>query len=252
MSLSLISILLFAAAPLSAQGAFLGVELAPPSLEIEGAVIAQVESPSAASIMGLLPDDVVLLVDDSEIYSNEALLAALAGRLPGEIATLTVLRGGAEVQILGILGRRPGDSSGFRPRPNLPPSGFVWPSMPDFEWPGMPEMAWPEMPDVTWPEMPSMPDFQLPNMPDLESLFGSKDSGFHFQWVPGGMDGAKVRVTWPADTPASDRERLIQEAREDYGEEVEVEFIGSGHSISIQQSHSSGPRRPEKEEEEDI
>jgi len=243
MSLRLFSILLFAA-PLSAQGAFLGVELAPSSLEIEGAVIAQVESPSAASIMGLLPDDVVLLVDDSEIYSNETLLAALAGRLPGEIATLTILRGGAEVEILGVLGRRPGDSSAFRLRPELPPSGFVWPSMPDFEWPRMPEMA--------WPEMPSMPDFQLPNMPDLESLFGSKDSGFHFQWVPRGMGGAKVRVTWPADTPASDRERLIQEAREDYGEEVEVEFIGSGHSISIHQSRSSSPREPEKEEEEDI
>jgi len=249
MSFPLISILLFAAAPLSAQGAFLGVELASSSLEIEGAVIAGVESPSAASIMGLLPDDVVFQLDDSEIYSNEALLAALAGRLPGEIATLTVLRGGAEVEILGVLGRRPGDSSAFHPRPELPPSGFAWPSMPNFDWPAMPEM-----PDLRIPnlKMPKMPEIEWPEMPDFESLFGAKGPGFHFQQVPGGLDGAKVRVTWPANTPESNRERLIEEAREDYGEGVEVEFIGSGHSISIHQSRSSGHRKPEKKEEEDI
>ena len=224
MRLRLFSILLFAA-PLSAQGAFLGVELAPPSLEIEGAVIARVESPSAASIMGLCGDDVVLQVDDAEIGSNDSLLTALASRLPGEIVTLTILRGGAEVEILGVLGRRPGDSSAFRSRPELTPSDFSWPSMPNFDW---------------------------PEMPDWESLFGAKGPGFHFQRVPGGLEGAKVRVTWPANTPEIDRERLIKEAREDYGEEVEVEFIGSGHTISIQQSRSSGLRKPEKKEEEDI
>ncbi len=108
------------------------------------------------------------------------------------------------------------------------------------------------MPNFDWPEMPEMPNFDWPEMPDLESLFGAKGPGFHFQRVPGGLEGAKVRVTWPANTPEIDRERLIKEAREDYGEEVEVEFIGSGHTISIHQGRSSGLRKPEKKEEEDI
>ncbi|HBF23147.1 MAG TPA: hypothetical protein DDW23_04950 [Planctomycetes bacterium] len=234
-------IFLCSATPLFAQSAFLGVELAPPILEIEGAVVSRVEVPSAASIMGVLADDVILTLDDVEISSNASLLEALSRRLPGDIATITVLRAGTEFELLGLLGRRPGDLGGLRPRlENLESQrdGFAWPEMPDIAWPEMPDIAWPEMPDIAWPEIPH-----------FDSLFGPEGLEFSFDWGGQNLDGAKVRVTYPESTPENEREALILEAREKYGEGVDIEFVGPGHSISIQKGRSFGRK---EEDEEDI
>ncbi len=62
-------------------------------------------------------------------------------------------------------------------------------------------------------------------------------------FAPGGSvfdlrlpEGAQVRahVVYPASTPESERERLVEEARERWGDDVEVEFRGDATVISVQ------------------
>ena len=58
--------------------------------------IAQVISGSAAEKAGLKVGDLILSVDDTQISSNSALAAVIAGYNAGDTATLTIQRDGKQ------------------------------------------------------------------------------------------------------------------------------------------------------------
>lgn len=276
--------LAWAAPVAAAQGGFLGVELDPGAET--GARIAQVQEPSAASLMGLQAGDVVLAVGDQPVASSQALAALVAGRLPGEIVTLRVLRGADETELTGLLGRRPGDTQVHRPEagflPIPPPSAqaqppwgqrfpwgawhgdaengslFVWPQLPEgFDaerWQSLQDemqalrerldaLQW-QMPPLDGSWMPRIPYLKGPSVPGPrpdagQPLFDGFDLTVphaelpRFQFaVPEGAQ-REVHLRYPADTPEAERQRLIDEARAKYGDDVTVEFAGTGTSISI-------------------
>jgi len=73
----------------------------------EGAIIAAVESGTAADEAGLQRFDVVLKVDDDDINSAAELVANIGSRSPGDQVTLTIERDGETIEVEVTLGSRP-------------------------------------------------------------------------------------------------------------------------------------------------
>lgn len=225
-----------------AQAAFLGVELRPSVSSSSGAEIASVQSPSAASIMGLQAGDFVTGVDEQRVRSSEELVKVISQRLPGELVRVQVIRGAETLALPGVLGRHPQAAAPARPWRELPsgpldlsdwmrPQSFTFPPM---EW-KLPEL-W--GPGALWRD-------------DAPSWFGPDLRGQIQPWQgnpfePGALrfsqplerEGVQqsIQIRYPESTPLEERDRLIREAEEKYGSEVQVEFQGQGTSISIQSS----------------
>jgi len=188
--------------PAFSQGAFLGVELDTPSARnatsptAKGALILKVQEPSAASIMGLLANDRIMVMNEDLIENREHFQFLLNQRLPGEIVEFAIQRSGLGVSLLGVLGRRPSaQNEPGRLRRSTPFQGFSMPEFPDF---------------------PEFPEFDFPFPQDL------------------GTGGKTVQLTYPESTPKNERNVLTQEAIKQYGEGVEVRFEGKSTRIQIQ------------------
>ncbi len=209
--------LLVLSSSLCAQGGYLGVQLQ--SDDQAGALISEVTEPSAAEIMGLLPGDRILTVDSTGILNMEALAQEVGRRLPGEIVRLRIRRGEEEITLRGLLGRRSRQSL----QRSSPPLDRR--AVPREEWKRLEELLENqggvlEMPE--FPEMPNFPDF--PRMFDADDFF----EGFQLDIDAQSTEGMNVYLSYPESTSEEDRERLIQEAHEKYGEDVVVEFKGRG------------------------
>lgn len=257
----LVSALALVASPALAQGGFLGVSLENPQAGTQGARIASVQERSAASIMGLRTGDLVTGVDGLTVADSAALAALIRSRLPGEIVELDVQRDGTAQKVLGVLARRPGARAIHEPDPSLfglgqvpqPPEG--WPqAMQGFDF---------NFEELEISAMQPFLDLQLQDLqPQLEDLQrrlqqvelrlkpGADGFGFRFHGDPSQIflqpgiplkagDGTSIQLRYPESTPPEERERLLQEAVEKYGEKVVVEFAGTGTSVTIQR-HSLG------------
>lgn len=270
----LLSVLTLAwAAPLAAaQGAFLGVEL--DAGHESGARVAQVQQPSAASLMGLQTGDIILGLDEHRVTDAAGLVSVVGVFLPGDLVEVRVLRGTDELTLQGILGRRPADRTIYTPQPPQG-RGFAWDYSDILPQPwqkGFPSplgegrvWVWPpqdgENEAEAWP-MPGLPNglFDWNALPDgsmpfewdqiqkqfeqlREGALGGMPS-FEFQVGPeapqNGTHSREVTVRYPESTPQEDRQALIDQAIEEYGEGVVVEFKGQSTSISIHQSFQSG------------
>ncbi|MCX8229193.1 MAG: PDZ domain-containing protein [Planctomycetota bacterium] len=191
--------------PAFSQGAFLGVELDTRSARnatsptAKGALILKVQEPSAASIMGLLENDRIMVMNEDPIENREHFQFLLNQRLPGEIVEFAIQRSGLDVSLLGVLGRRPSaQNESGRLRRSTPFQGFSMPEFPDF------------------PEFPEFPEFNFSFPQDLRT------------------GGKTVQLTYPESTPENERNVLTQEAIKQYGEGVEVRFEGKSTRIQIQ------------------
>lgn len=249
--------------PAFAQGGFLGLNLT--DSDAPGAVVDSVQERSAASIAGLRSGDRITRVDAIQVADSGALAALIGGRLPGEIVELRVVRGDQVLEQLVVLGRRPGAARSGGGGPSTLPGAN--PRELSFEW--RPESsgaeAWSD-PD-SWP----IPEFQFdafqPRLEELErrmellrlrqqemferleprlrdslDQFRRELPELHFR-IPGpgsGDAGAEVRtrvhLRYPESTPAEQRDRLRADAVEKYGAGVEVEFAGTGTSVTIERS----------------
>ena len=260
----LLSLLLLAWASPSAwgQGAFLGVELDQATSAAAGARVASVQEPSAASLLGLQAGDLIVGLDEQRIDSNQALIAAVGARLPGELVTVHVMRGVETLALPGILGRRPGPGPNSSP-PALPralpdglPLDIPWQNpievIPDFAQPSIPSPFWSgERP--LWLGPAWSQSLKLWQMPEFDELI----QGIELQPAPPGTTERQVHLRYPESTPQEERERLLDEARAKYGPDVQVEFAGTGTSISIQQSFRSesgaasqpAPQKPDEDDE---
>lgn len=244
---NILTILLLAWATPNAwgQGAFLGVELSPSQASSGGAEIASVQSPSAASIMGLQAGDLVTGLDELRIASGPELVSAIAQRLPGEIVTVHVMRGAETLALPGVLGRHPqarAPQSSWQLAPAEPRDLAPWMPTP---FPQLPRMEW-RMPDFwgqdsPWSrERPERLGFDLLGSDWMEPFQSWWDSPFGAdgQLMPPTFDQEgmqqSVRIRYPESTSTEERERLMREAEEKYGPEVQVDFQGVGTSISIQ------------------
>lgn len=241
---TILTILLLAWATPSAwgQGAFLGVELSPSVSSSGGAEIASVQTPSAASIMGLQAGDLVTGIDEQRVASSEELAEAISQRLPGELVTVHVMRGAETLALPGVLGRHPQAAAPARPWRSLrsePLDLSDWMPSQSFT---LPPMEW-KMPELWGPgslwrdDAPSWFGLHWKEQiqPWLENPF--EQEAFRFpQLLEGEGMQQSVQIRYPESTPAEERERLIREAEEKYGPEVQVEFRGQGTSISIQSS----------------
>lgn len=231
-TLAILCSLVLSAAPALAQGAFLGVNLDRNAIK-SGASILEIQEPSAASLMGLQAGDLVLKVADQEIQSAEDLVRSMQRHLPGDIVTIRIERDAQELDLMGVLGRRPGNRAAA-------PRVMVWP---DVRFEGLPpasswdiedlQWQWPEL-EQGWGELPP-----LPEMPEMGQLQFRVLPDGRFETTPRVDEHTSIELRYPADTPAEERERLIKEAIETYGEGVEVRFEGQGRSVSIQRSHQS-------------
>ncbi|MBC8328617.1 MAG: thioredoxin family protein [Planctomycetes bacterium] len=265
----ILTFLLLAAAPVGAQGAFLGVQVGPAD---EGGVrLESVNPDTAAEIMGLKLGDRLLSLDGEAVDGVDAFVQRIGQRLPGEIIRLDLVRGGETLSLRGVLGRRPG-LQGLR-GPALPGQRGLPQRM---EVPDLPEGWTLEIPDGELPQFlvpPGYPEELQGLLPDHDSPMGSirerllelqggawldrgylgdlgELRGFRFLTEDGpgglrilGLDQAaerEVHVRYPASTPEEDREGLIRDARRKYGEDAEVAFEGEGTSISIVTRSRSG------------
>lgn len=241
---TLVSALALAASPALAQGGFLGVSLENSQDGTQGARIASVQERSAASIMGLRNGDLVTGVDGVTVADSSALSALIRSRLPGEIVELEVQRDGTAQKVLGVLARRPGARDLRAPDPSLFGLGQVpqpqqgWPqAMPGFEF-NFGELAFPEIQPFTDMQrrLQQMEVWVPPGIQgfDFRST-GDPNRIFMFPGAPlKAGDGTSIQLRYPESTPPEERERLLQEAVEKYGEEVVVEFAGTGTSVTIQ------------------
>jgi len=267
---TLIPVLALAASPALAQGGFLGVGLEPAPEGASGARIAAVQERSAASIMGLQAGDLVTAVDGIAVADADALSALIRARLPGDIVELEVQRAGAPQKVLGVLARRP-DAPGSRLPRAVQPGQPGLRSVPEFVVPSfeIPEFRIPEfqIPEFQIPEMQlHFPEFQLQREQmlkdfqermqqfEMRRLPGGEGFSFRFDGAPGGIwlapgtpltagEGTRIQLRYPESTSPEDRERLRREAIEKYGEQVEVEFAGTGSSVTIQR-HSTQAAEP--------
>ena len=216
----------------------MGVQLEAPQATNVTPRVAGVEEPSAASLMGLQKSDVILSIDQAPTETVDALLRVLRQRLPGEIVQVKVFRGMEEITLTGILGRKPGDQTRYGetvPKMQLMPRLEEWP-----DWQNLPNFN--AQPDwLIWPEFQW--DFKFPE----------------FQFDLGDSEGVQreVKIRYPESTLESERETLIQQAKQQNGEDAVVEFIGNAHSVSIRQSSSStqppivsSPIEPQSEDKE--
>lgn len=94
------------AAGLEMRQGYLGVGLQPRHDGGRGAVVTQVEDGSPADLAGLLVDDVVVRLDDTDVLGDEDLMAAIRDLDPATTVTLEVLRGGVSVELRVVLGTR--------------------------------------------------------------------------------------------------------------------------------------------------
>lgn len=263
--ITLLSVLAVAASPALAQGGFLGVSLEPAPEGVAGARISEVQERSAASIMGLQAGDLVTALDGMAVADPAALAALIRTRLPGEIVELDVQRAGSVQKVLGVLARRP---EAFRIRaPQMGQPGQM--AVPEREAPFL------EIPEIRMPEF-SMPGFEFPELQfpfpefprqheqmlqefqdrwehfELRGLPGGQGFSFRFEDAPDGLgiqpgaplqagDGTRIRLRYPEDTTPDARERLRQGAIAKYGEKVEVEFAGSGTSLTIERHRRGIP-----------
>jgi hypothetical protein len=255
--------------PAFAQGGFLGIALDDSGPGQSGAVIASVETRSAASIMGLRTGDRVIRVDEVAVADAAALAALIGERLPGEIVELRVVRGDAELDLLGVLGRRPG-AAAFRASPRMEPPPHDGEGMERGEWRfetfEMPELDF-AIPELRFDMPPmrmrgfEMGDFSAQmeqlqrQMDELRARHAEMMRGFESRLLrepraEGDRQGPvreRVHLRYPEATPEAERERLRAEAREKYGPEAEVEFAGQGTSITIERTltGSAAPAPPD-------
>lgn len=256
----------------AAQNAFLGVELDPQS-EL-GARVVGVQEPSAASLMGLQVDDLIVGINDTRMDSSQNLIAGMQSFLPGEIVTVHIVRGVEELALPGILGRRPASAPApseipTSTVPNLPQAEFPYLVLPDgtLEWTcengiislwpkGMLENGFPEnfVPGPIWSgERPEWmgkdwgAELQFDWQPQiqLDWMFEQPPTPLMPPAEPklGGSELETQRIVklrYPAATPEDEREALIEAAIENYGSDVSVIFEGEGHSITIQTTQHSG------------
>lgn len=245
----LIVFLLAWAAPLAAaQSAFLGVELDPES-EL-GARIVRVQTPSAASLMGLQADDLIVGINEMRLDSSANLMAGMQNFLPGELVTVHVVRGIEELALPGILGRRPeapkpaSEEPTRSPYPFLPKGVLEWNGGPEFVpiWPdGFPESGFPEVfvPGPIWSG--ERPDWMGKDWGAELKFDWQPQMHFDLLWEDAPQAERVVKLRYPAATPEEEREALIEAAIQKYGADVTVTFEGEGQSISIQttQRHDS-------------
>lgn len=71
-------------------------------------VVTQVMPGSPAARLGLKVDDVLVAIDDEDLYLFDELLAVLRNKVPGERIKLTVKRGNEQLEVAPKLGLRPG------------------------------------------------------------------------------------------------------------------------------------------------
>jgi hypothetical protein len=267
----LIVLLLAWAAPIAAaQSAFLGVELDPDS-EL-GARVVGVQQPSAASLMGIQVEDLIVGINDARMDSSASLIAGMQEFFPGELVTVHLVRGIEEIALPGILGRWPGSAkqAPASPNPQEMPLQLEFPFLSDGiwdwnqgieftpNWPGgMLENGFPEnfVPGPIWSgERPDWmgkdwgAELQLDWQPKIQLDWQFQPPAFpQLDPIPWAVDvetQRSVKLRYPASTPEEEREALIEAAIEEYGAEVEVRFEGEGRSISIQQTQRSGSALP--------
>jgi serine protease Do len=77
-----------------------------------GVTVASVERGGPASRAGLHVGDALLAVNGDKVDSSRALIRAVAAVTPGASATLTIRRGGQQMNIPVTVGRRPAESDG--------------------------------------------------------------------------------------------------------------------------------------------
>ena len=77
-----------------------------------GVAIAKIDRTGPAAKAGLKPGDVVLAVNGTRVDTAQSLIKAVAATAPGNAVTLTVRRGGQNVQVPVTVGRRPAEQQG--------------------------------------------------------------------------------------------------------------------------------------------
>jgi S1-C subfamily serine protease len=86
---------------------YLGVTMAPPTGNQDGALVQDVASGSPAAKAGLRPGDLVVGIDGQSVADQGELAARIRAHQPGEKITLKVVRGGNETTITATLTERP-------------------------------------------------------------------------------------------------------------------------------------------------
>jgi len=87
----------------SAHHAFLGIATADTD---NGVVVQSVEAGSGAAAAGLQQGDVITAVDGQKVSQTTDLVGALRAKAPGDTITITVERGGQQVDLTATLGER--------------------------------------------------------------------------------------------------------------------------------------------------
>lgn len=72
--------------------------------DTKGVLVNSVMEDSAAADAGIEENDVITKIDDTEVYSIDSLKGEIAGHLPGERVTITIIRGGETKEIRLTLG----------------------------------------------------------------------------------------------------------------------------------------------------
>jgi S1-C subfamily serine protease len=74
-----------------------------------GIYINEISPGSPAEAVGLQPDDIITAVDGQEISAEQSLSDVLLDQAPGDVVTLTVLRGGQQISVDLTLGQAPAE-----------------------------------------------------------------------------------------------------------------------------------------------
>ncbi|MBT3339651.1 MAG: PDZ domain-containing protein [Planctomycetes bacterium] len=242
------------AAPVLAQQAQLGVQVAPSDA---GPRVETVLPRSAASILGLVAGDVLLAVDDVRLTSPASLVAAIRAHRAGDIVNLTIQREGATFEMLGVLARAQHDvlpdsrsSLGQSMRGHLQDMGEgVHHRLQEIDLDSLPA----EIRERFQQGMQRMPDMQglghdfAQGFSDFERHFDDFGQQFTFDFdFFGEGDTEMLTETWltyPESTPQDKREVLIADAVKTYGADVHVVFEGN---VTMMRSTSrSVQRQPE-------
>jgi len=261
--LPLLTTLLVASAPAFAQQAQLGVQVAPSDA---GPRVETVLPRSAASILGLIPGDVLLAVDEQALTTPESLVYAIRAHRPGDIVNLKVQRQGVTFELLGVLARAQREVRGDAPpsmgqqlRGQLRGMGDdIHHQLQEIDLEGLPEEIRQQFERGVqrMPEMPDMHGFVRDFAREM-GRFGRSFDGFGQDFsfdfdLFGGNDTEMVTETWltyPESTPPGDREALIADAKKTYGDDVQIEFKGSvtmmrSSTRSVQKSESADSDAP--------
>ncbi len=92
------------------EHAYLGVATATTTEGVDGATVAEVVQGSPAAEAGLTEGDVITELDGETIAGTEDLIAAIAGRKPGESVTVEVERDSKSSSLKVTLGTQPAES----------------------------------------------------------------------------------------------------------------------------------------------